>query len=102
MPKKSVRRGTSPKSRTRRPPPKPSATRSVNEPPNGIAAVIPEERSRPVSSRTAASPRSSASTRRRPPVTAVNYDYLRRDIRMLAILAPTMVVIVVILSFFVR
>jgi hypothetical protein len=32
-------------------------------------------------------------------VTVVNYDYLRRDIRMLLILAPAMIVLVIIAFF---
>jgi hypothetical protein len=56
---------------------------------------------------TSAAPRASASTRRptasrRTPVLAINYDYLRRDIRSLTMLAPAMVVLLVIAFFVFR
>jgi hypothetical protein len=38
-------------------------------------------------------------TQRKALVTVINYDYLRRDLRLLGILAPSMVVLVVIAFF---
>lgn len=41
-------------------------------------------------------------TSRRTPALAINYDYLRHDIRMLSVLAPAMVVLLVIAFFVLR
>jgi hypothetical protein len=54
-----------------------------------------------------ATTRASAATRRptasrRAPILAINYDYLRRDIRMLTMLAPAMIVLLVIAFFVFR
>jgi hypothetical protein len=58
-------------------------------------------------SQASAAARSVAATRRptasrRTPVLAINYDYLRRDIRLLTVLAPSMVVLLVIAFFVLR
>jgi hypothetical protein len=44
--------------------------------------------------------RRASYVQRKAPVTAVNYTYLRHDLRLLGILAPAMVVLVVV-SFFI-
>lgn len=54
-----------------------------------------------VSARTSTATRRPA-TSRRTPVLAINYDFLRRDIRMLTMLAPAMVVLLVIAFFVFR
>ena len=43
--------------------------------------------------------RRPTATRRPPPVTVVNYGYLRRDLTILGILAPSMIVLVVVAFF---
>lgn len=99
MPKKAQSRSSKGKSRARRPQRPQSAPPIANEF-DGASAVPVEERplavDTPQPSRVAARP-SPAARRglqaRRAPDMAVNYSYLRSDIRMLAVLAPLMVVI---------
>ncbi len=119
MPKKVHNRPAKSKARPRRP-----ATTAPSAPPNGpdmsgetaaegtgVLPVAP-----PAETRIGASPlarpaedrgagTSAARTRRGPaasrrtPTLVVNYQYLRRDIRSLSVLAPTMIVLLIIAFF---
>lgn len=116
MPKKTHRQPPRSKNRPRRPPPRPSTAPSVR----AVAApdeVAPEEevasagvvataptpaRTRPAIPAPAAPAMSRRPTRPGAKVAGItiNYAYLRRDLRTLAVLAPLMVVLVI-ASFFV-
>ena len=56
---------------------------------------------RPSAARPAAAATRRTQTRRVTP-TVINYDYLRHDIRTLAVLAPSMMILVIIASFVFR
>ena len=101
MPKKVNRRPVRTKARQRPrtpPPPRATAIRDEEDGLNGATAVLESE---PVPAMTVASSSASvrqrrpAPARRAPPVTVVNYGYLRRDLKILVVLAVIMVVLLV-------
>jgi hypothetical protein len=93
LPKKSTRRATRTKSAPRRPQPRsPGAGAAVAERTEPVVPTAPAATARP----TAPPPATRRATTRREPTTTVNYAYLRRDVRVLAVLAPAMVVLVII------
>lgn len=104
MPKK-VHGRSAPKSRTRarsaaRPLPVPAQAGATQEelvPSETAQRAIAPPQGGPAARSVAATRRPTAA--RRTPVLAINYDYLRRDIRMLSVLAPSMIVLLVIAFF---
>jgi hypothetical protein len=68
---------------------------------NDEVAALAQPAPAPVRSRPAPRATAQARTRSRAPAQIViaNYDFLRHDLRLLLILAPTLIVIMVILSF---
>jgi hypothetical protein len=71
---------------------------------NNEVAALAEQAPAPVRSRPTPRPSTQARTRSRAPAQIViaNYDFLRHDLRLLLMLAPSLVVIMVILSFVVH
>ncbi len=123
MPKKVHNRPAKSKARPRRPVSRP-ATTAPSAPPNGpdmsggtvaegtgVLPVTPPAETRigasplarPAEDRSAgtsaARMRRGPAASRRAPTLVVNYQYLRRDIRSLSILAPTMIVLLIIAFF---
>ncbi|HEX8916987.1 MAG TPA: hypothetical protein VF898_00650 [Chloroflexota bacterium] len=101
MPKKANRRA--PPRRKAPPPRRPTAssgiaTASPESEVNGAVAVAPAPAAQmPASPSVAVQRRGPAP--RRPQLAAVSYNYLRHDLRLLGILAPSMVIILVIAYF---
>jgi hypothetical protein len=97
MPARRSGRGNRPR---RQPPQRRVAPRAVEDTGEGVAAVAQPRP--PVAAPTARSvpARTGARTRSRAPAQIViaNYDFLRHDLRMLGILAPSLVVILAVLS----
>jgi hypothetical protein len=90
-PNKARNRGPRPASQ---PVSRPAVDTAISEAPVPEAAPLP----RP----TQPQPTRRAPTARRPPVTTINYDYLRHDLRMLGMLAPAMVILVVLAFLFIH
>lgn len=89
MPKKAQTRAAKTKPRARRQQPRPAQPTAATPP------IAPSEPTAPVAS--AATSRRSAA--RRLPTVTVNYAYLKHDLKWLAVLAPSMVVLLVIAYF---
>ena len=63
-------------------------------------AAIPAPSTSSGSGRVSTSPRLASRARRAPAqIVIANYDFLRHDLRLLALLAPTLVVVLVVASF---
>lgn len=100
MPKKANRRA--PPRRKAPPPRRPTAssgiaTASPESEVNGAVAVAPAPAAQMPAPSVAVQRRGPAP--RRPQLAAVSYNYLRHDLRLLGILAPSMVIILVIAYF---
>jgi hypothetical protein len=85
--------------RGRRSQPRPRPSRTLVEREEVVATTIPA--TVPPTPAASTSTRSTRSRAARPSAQIViaNYDYLRRDLRTLAVLAPSLVIILIILSF---
>ena len=90
MPKKAQTRAAKGKTRARRPQPRPTQPATTPGP------VAPADTAAPAIAPSVAARRSSA---RRLPSVTVNYAYLQHDLRLLAILAPAMVVLLFVAYF---
>lgn len=101
MAKKSNRRPTKGRApRTRQTPARTNGSSPIAPDTGAVATAPPAVSSAPAAVATAAAApapgRRAAARAPRAPVTVINYDYLRRDIRMLLILAPSMIILVII------
>ena len=90
MPKKAQTRAAKSKARARRPQPRPAQPATTAAP---MAAV----ETAPPATAPSTPPRRSAA--RRLPTVTLNYAYLQHDLRLLAMLAPAMVVLLVVAYF---
>ena len=103
MTKKASRRPVRTKARARRTPPRPASNAAVQQEP--VAAPLagaPTVMARPAAGVVGSSVRRAPPAMRRAPGLTINYAYLRRDIYILAVLAPSMVVLVLIAYFTLR
>ena len=106
MPKKVHGRPNKAKSRARRPQqqrpvmPAPDTVEMQEEAPAAVPVAAPVRPRAATAAPQSAAPSASTAARRaaqrRAPVIAINYSYLRHDLRMLAVLAPLMVVLLVV------
>jgi hypothetical protein len=110
VPKKAHGRPAKARNRTRRPPARPGSPSGATPSGQGdlVAERVPvstaatasiQSRSAVTAGAPASSARRGGAAVRRPPTTVINYQYLRRDITTLTILAPAMIVVLVILFF---
>jgi hypothetical protein len=99
LPKKTNRRPARARTKSRSVQARANGATAVREPDNGL---VPQAVASPVVS-TGATPvppaRRAAGVPRKAPATVADYAYLRRDLRLLGILAPSMIVLVVIAFF---